>query len=81
MNFSDEFKILIKETKHLEKMGYPISKTIVNISLQEKDFYRYVDRLNIMLREYNEAVNSLTPIQKKLLEDSIKSLNKALLPG
>jgi hypothetical protein len=33
VNFSDEFKILIKEAKHLEKMGKPISKTIVNISL------------------------------------------------
>jgi len=33
VNFSDEFKVLIKEAKHLEKMGYPISKTIINISL------------------------------------------------
>jgi len=33
VNFSEEFKILIKEAKHLEKMGYPISKTLINISL------------------------------------------------
>ena len=33
VNFSDEFKILIKESKHLEKMGYKIPKTIINISL------------------------------------------------
>ncbi len=25
VNFSDEFKVLIKEAKHLEKIGYPIS--------------------------------------------------------
>lgn len=33
IKFSDDFKVLIKEAKHLEKMGYPISKTIINISL------------------------------------------------
>lgn len=33
VNFSDQFKVLIKEAKQLEKMGYPISKTIINISL------------------------------------------------
>jgi hypothetical protein len=33
INFSDEFKVLIKEAKQLEKMGYKISKTIINISL------------------------------------------------
>jgi hypothetical protein len=34
VNFSDEFKVLIKEAKHLEKMGwYKVPKTIINISL------------------------------------------------
>jgi len=33
VNFSDDFKVLIKEAKNLEKMAYPISKTIINISL------------------------------------------------
>ena len=33
VNFSDEFKVLIKEAKQLDKMGYPISKTNINISL------------------------------------------------
>lgn len=55
VNFSDEFKVLIKEARHLEKMGYPISKTIINISLQEKEYYRYIDRLHIMLKEYAPA--------------------------
>ena len=68
VNFSDEFKVLIKEAKHLEKIGYKISKTIINISLQEKEYYRYIDRLNMMLREYNESVNTLNEIEMKLLE-------------
>lgn len=81
VDFSDEFKILIKEAKQLEKMGYKISKTIINISLQEKEYYRYIDKLHIMLREYNEAVHTLSEIEKKLLEEQIRKLNRTLEPG
>lgn len=62
-------------------MGYPISKTIINISLQEKEYYKYIDRLHVMLREYNDQVHSLSEIERKLLETSISKLNKALEPG
>jgi len=37
--------------------------------------------MHIMLREYNESVHSLTEIEKKLLEDPIRRLNRALEPG
>lgn len=67
VSFSDEFKILIKEAKQLEKMGYKIPKTIINISLQERDYYQYVDRLNLMLEDYNNTVNSLNDIDRTLL--------------
>lgn len=49
-------------------MGYPISKTIINISLQEKEYYVYIDKLHAMLNEYSEVVNSLSEIEKILLE-------------
>lgn len=34
-----------------------------------------------MLREYNEAVHTLSPIEKKLLESHIQKLNKVLDQG
>lgn len=34
-----------------------------------------------MLREYEETINSLTDIEKKLLEGPINRLNSALEPG
>lgn len=76
VNFSQEFKVLIKEAKHLEKMGYPISKTIINISLQEKEYYIYIDKLHSMLNEYYDVVDSLSEIEKILLEQPINKLNK-----
>ena len=69
VNFSDDFKILIKEAKHLEKMGYKIPKTIINISLQEREYYQYDDKLNLMLEDYNNTVNSLNDIDRTLLFD------------
>lgn len=31
-------------------MNHNISKAIVNIALQEKEYYRYIDKLKTMLR-------------------------------
>ena len=50
----------------------------MNIALQEKEYYRYIDKLKTMLREYNEAVHSLNPIEKSLLEKQIQELNKVI---
>jgi hypothetical protein len=50
VNFKEDFKVLIQEAKQLEKMNHNISKAIVNIALQEKEYYRYIDKLKIMLR-------------------------------
>lgn len=50
VNFREEFRVLIQEAKQLEKMNQKISKAIVNIALQEKEYYRYIDKLKTMLR-------------------------------
>lgn len=34
VNFKEDFKILIQETKQLQKMNLNVSKAIVNIALQ-----------------------------------------------
>lgn len=73
--------MLIKETKQLEKMNHNISRIIINIALQETEYYKYIDKLKVMLREYNEAVHTLNPIEKKLLEAHIQKLNKVLDQG
>lgn len=59
-------------------MNHNISKAIVNIALQQKEYYRYIDKLKIMLREYNQAIHSLNPIEKKLLESQIYQVNKVI---
>ena len=81
VNFSDEFRVLIKEVKYLEKMGCKPSKTIINIALQEAEYFRYVDQLQNMLAEYHEAIFSLSEIDIQLLAHEIRKLDDALRPG
>lgn len=73
--------MLIQEAKQLEKMNHNISKAIVNIALQEKEYYRYIDKLKTMLREYEESVHSLNPIERRLLDSQIGRLNKVIEQG
>lgn len=80
VNFSPEFRTLISEAKHLDRMGFTLPKTILNIALQEKEYLNAVDNLNKMLREYNEIVNSLSDIEKYLYTGQLKILNESLNP-
>jgi len=79
--------VLINEAKYLDKMGYKLSKTILNIALQENEYYKYVDKLNKMLMKYNETiygtngVGGLKDVERKLMEKQIKDLNVTLNPG
>jgi len=81
VNFDDEFRILIKEVKYLEKMGCKPFKTIINIALQEKEYLSFKDRLNNMLNEYHDAIDSLKEVERELLIEKIEKLNEALYPG
>lgn len=81
VNFLSEFKVLISEAKYLDRMVPKVSKRILNIALQETEYYRYVDKLNKMLREYYSTINSLKDVEKDLLKNQLYSLKEKLTPG
>jgi hypothetical protein len=81
VNFLSEFKVLISEAKYLDRMVPKVSKRILNIALQETEYYRYVDKLNKMLREYYSTINSLKDVEKDLLKNQLHSLKEKLTPG
>jgi dynein heavy chain len=45
VNFAPELRVTIREAKFLDRIGKVISPTITNIALQEKDYMRYIDKL------------------------------------
>ena len=81
VQFDPQLKVIIREAKFLDRIGKTIPQTIINIALQEKDYARYVDKLNQLLRGYNSALSNLQEVEKKLLEKQITKLNKWMDKG
>jgi hypothetical protein len=46
VNFNPKLKVIIREAKFLDRIGKDIPATIINIALQEKDYMKYIDKLN-----------------------------------
>lgn len=81
VQFDPQLKVIIREAKFLDRIGKRIPQTIINIALQEKDYMKYIDKLNQLLRGYNSALSYLKPVEKKLLEKQIDKLNKWMDKG
>ena len=81
VNFNPKLKVIIREAKFLDRIGKDIPNTIINIALQEKDYMKNIDKLNQLLRSYNAAMLEMRPVEKKLLEKQILSLNYSMDKG
>ncbi|ORX45970.1 hypothetical protein BCR36DRAFT_332447 [Piromyces finnis] len=81
INFRPELAELIKETKYIDKLGFFVPESALNIALQEEKYYLYIDQLNSMIDLYKNVLNQLDSTEKKLLKTQIESLNKVLSPG
>ena len=78
VGFRSEFQQLIAEARNLEKMGFSLGKSIMNITLQEKEYYKTVDRLRKVLEEYEAEVESLSDVEKDLLYEKVQGLTETL---
>jgi dynein heavy chain len=81
VNFPPQFRVLISEAKYLDRMVDKIDQKVLNIALQEEEYYRYIDKIEKMLREYNQTVGSLKDVEKDLLKTHLKQLRAKLEPG
>ena len=54
-NFAAELRVLIKETKSLDKMGFALPDIVVNVALQDQSFQRAVEDLDFMLERYHHV--------------------------
>jgi dynein heavy chain len=81
VNFHSDFRVIMSEAKYLDRMMSNVSKNVINIALQEEEYYRHVDRLNKMLREYYNTINSLKDVEKNLLSEQLRELESKLDEG
>lgn len=79
VDFDPSLQMMIREAKYMKRSD--LSNTVLNVALQERKYRKYVGELNSMLNEYNEAVGTLKPVERKLLRAHIAILDTELEPG
>ncbi|KAL8020331.1 putative AAA+ ATPase domain, dynein heavy chain region D6 P-loop domain-containing protein [Plasmopara halstedii] len=80
-NFSFELKMIIKESKYLDRLGFEIPEEALNVTLQENKYLQYVQDLTLMLERYDSLLRDLTPVETHLLRAQLKTLDDALRVG
>ena len=81
VNFSHELKMIIKESRYLDKLGFRIPESALNATLQESKYSQMSYSLNAQLRSYDIIMESLKPIEKILLKNHINDLNNTIKTG
>eukprot|EP00842_Homolaphlyctis_polyrhiza_P003630 jgi/Hompol1/4268/HPOL_001758-RA len=81
VNFRQELRDIIKETKYLDKMNFVVPEAALNVALQEEKYYYLVENLNSMLKAYHNVMDPLDAAEKKLLHVHISELKRVMKPG
>lgn len=82
VSFSPELRLIIKESRYLDKLGYRVPEAALNVTLQEKKYLAEIIRpLNEKLHEYDRLMGTLTEVEKKLLSAHIDDLNATIKGG
>ena len=81
VNFSHDLKMIIKESRYLDKLGFRIPESALNATLQESKYLKMSWSLNAQLKTYDTIMESLKPIEKILLKGHINDLNGTIKTG
>ncbi|PNH08033.1 Dynein-1-alpha heavy chain, flagellar inner arm I1 complex [Tetrabaena socialis] len=81
VNFHTDLVRLIRETRYLDRMGFPIPEIALNVALQEDKFLLWLEGLNSMLAKYYECIDQLSPVERELMERKLEELEGCLQPG
>jgi dynein heavy chain len=81
INFHSDLSVLVRESKYLDRMGFAVPETALNVTLQEAKYHGYVESLHAMLAAYNEVLGSLSPVELELLASCMGQMRAALDKG
>ena len=81
VNFRPDLTRLIRETRYLDRMGFSIPETALNVTLQEEKDYSCVEAIGAMLKHWHDVIDQLNDIEKSLLSVRITELESVLDPG
>ena len=81
VNFHQDLIVLIRESKYLDRMGFVVPETALNVTLQEDKYHSYVESLNAMLHTHRAVLESLSPVEAELLQSQVIEMRGALSKG
>jgi len=76
--FAHELKMIIKESRYLDKLGFRIPEPALNVTLQGKKYQDIIRSLNEKLHEYDRLIGALSSVERKLLRAQIDDLNTTI---
>ena len=81
VNFSPELVALVQEAKALDRMGFPVPESALNIALQENKFSRFSQDLNQVIKRYLQSMSKMNPTETELMTKQIDDLHGVMKPG
>ncbi len=81
VNFVPELALIIKEAKYLDRLGFTIPETALQIALQEDKFHGYVRDLSLKLSQYDSLISKIAPVESDLLTRQVAILQRTLRSG
>ena len=81
VSFPEELKMIIRESRYLDKMGFRIPENALNITLQDNKYYTISRTLNEKLFEYDRCMETLTKTEKIVMKAHIDELNSTIKVG
>jgi dynein heavy chain len=81
VNFDPQILQLIKETKHMTRMGLEVPPSVQNVCVKELYYKRLNAELNKILQEKKNLLDRISPILRKAMAPHIEELDRTLQPG
>jgi dynein heavy chain len=81
VNFSETLRLLIRESKYLDRMGFEVPEMALNVALQEATYHGYEGRLNVLLSNYEATLASMNGVERDLLQQQMHDLQMELMKG
>jgi dynein heavy chain len=79
--FSHDLKMIIRESRYLDKLGFKIPEAALNVTLQEGKYQGIVRSLNEKLHEYDRLLSTLSDVDRRLFSSQIDELNNTIKGG
>ena len=81
VNFSQELSKIIRESKYLDRMGFPVPESALLVTLQEEKYHSYIQRMQQMLNTYHGLLDSLSVVERGLLQEKLGKLREHVAHG